>query len=325
MSDSAEHATTGAAGDRPPKPVVKRMRWPFPIIWIVPVIAAILAGYYLYKHHQEVGTEISIEFDDATGVTAEQTLLLVRGVPVGRVKRLDLAEDHQRAIVRVRLDTRYDYLARERTAFWIVRPQLSLASVSGLNALVTGPYLEARPGDGNKTEHFKGVAQAPLIAQPGMKFVLHADRIGDVTINSPVTFRGIQVGVVQDIRLSNVADSANITIYIWKPYTVLVRSTTAFWSVKAADIKGSLFSGIKLDVESIRSIFTGSITFATPDKSIGRPAPEMGDFFLNESPRDEWLLWKPKISLTEEPSEAAPTGIVPNVSNNPLPAPQQKH
>jgi hypothetical protein len=49
---------------KPPLPKIKKMRWPFPIIWIVPVIAACLAGYYVEQHHQENGIEIAISFDD---------------------------------------------------------------------------------------------------------------------------------------------------------------------------------------------------------------------------------------------------------------------
>jgi paraquat-inducible protein B len=155
--------------------------------------------------------------------------------------------------------------------------------------------------------------------------VLHADRLGEITLDSPVTYRGVQVGNVQDIRLSDVADSTNITVFIWEPYTVLVRTNSAFWSVKGADLKGDLLNGIKLNINSLRSILTGSITFATPDKPIGKQIPSDGYFILNDAPRDEWLTWKPKIPISPGENSPPPPGVVPNSGSPALPAPQGKH
>ena len=64
-----------AAESSLPKPLVETMRWPFPLIWLVPIAAAIVAGYYLYQAHKDHGPEITIEFADATGVRAGETVV----------------------------------------------------------------------------------------------------------------------------------------------------------------------------------------------------------------------------------------------------------
>ncbi len=286
----------------PPRAIVRKMRWPFPIIWIVPVVAAALAGYFLYQRHQERGSEITIQFNEAQGLKPGESALVVRGVTVGQVKSVELSEDLQHVNVQARLATAYSSIAKTDTVFWLVRPEISLENVSGLNTLMSGPYIEANPGDGAPTKTFKGLEQAPRRDPHGMKIILHADQIGQLTLDSPVNYRGIQVGVVQDIRLSDVADSVNVTVVVWNRYRDLVRSNSQFWVVKGAELKGGLFTGVKLQLDSLRSILTGGVAFATPEKNSGEAVAENSQFFLNDQSKDEWLKWKPKIPI--EPHES---------------------
>ena len=57
-----------------PRPVVKKMRWPFPIIWLVPLAAAILTAFFLRDKIRERGTEITIQFNDGSGLKPGQTM-----------------------------------------------------------------------------------------------------------------------------------------------------------------------------------------------------------------------------------------------------------
>ncbi len=221
----------------------------------------------------------------------------MRGVTVGQVKSVQLSKDLQHVEVRARLATAYDSVARADTVFWLVRPEISLENISGLNTLMSGPYIEANPGSGAQTKSFKGLEQPPRREFDGLKVILHANALGSLTLDSPVNYRGIKVGVVQDIRLSDEADSVNVTVIIWDRYRDLVRSKSQFWVVKGADIKGGLFTGLKVQLDSIRSILTGGVAFATPEKDPGNPVSEESQFFLNEESKDEWLKWKPKIPV----------------------------
>lgn len=308
--------------DELPRPVVRRMWWPFPLIWIVPVAAAALAGYYLYQHHKARALEIVIRFDDASGLTPSQSVVQFHGATVGRVQSISLSDDHQSAQVRIRLDQSAEFLARRHTIFWMVKPELSADRVSGLNTLVSGPYIAVAPGDGEPTTQFDGLAEKPVINRPGKKVILHADALGQISVNSPVTYRGIQVGVVQDVRLSNRSDSANITIFIWEKYWVLIRPTTEFWTVKGADIKGGLFSGVEFKVDSLRAILTGGIAFATPENDMGDMVSESSNFFLNDQPKPEWLRWRPKIAID---APAAPPSQAAGAKAGASPLPNLKH
>lgn len=306
-----------------PRPIIRKMRWPFPIIWIVPLVAAALTGYFLYERHRERGNEITIEFNEAPGLKPGESALIVRGVTVGQVKSVELSKDLQHVEIRARLATAYDSVARADTVFWLVRPEISLENISGLNTLMSGPYIEANPGSGAPSKSFKGLEQPPRPNFHGLKVVLHANTLGSLTPDSPVNYRGIKVGVVQDIRLSDEADSVNVTVIIWDRYRNLVRSNSEFWFVKGADIKGGLFSGLKLQLDSLRSILTGGVAFATPEKNPGDPVSEESQFFLNEESKDEWLKWKPKIPIeakeakikSDKDESKSGSGLMPGVKH----------
>jgi paraquat-inducible protein B len=302
-----------------PRPVIKKMRWPFPIVWIVPLAAAVLAGYFLYERHRQQGKEISIEFPDGNGIIAGQTQMLVHGISVGEVKSIELSEDHQHAIAHVRLNQADAFIAKKGTLIWVVRPQLSLSNISGLNTLVSGPYIEALPGEGDEETHFYGRLNPPVLIGSGIRIILHGERLEHISPDSPLTYRGIQVGEVQDIRLSDEADAANITVYVWSEYIPLVRSNSQFWIIKGADIQGGLFGGLKLKLDSLSALLAGGIAFATPDEP-GAVVSDGGAFDLNENSKDEWLKWKPKIRLPRVDSVNASEEKTIKQDQNSLPA-----
>jgi paraquat-inducible protein B len=280
---------------QPVKPVptarVEKSTWPFPLVWLVPVAAAVLAGWFFYQRHQERGVEIVIRFTDGSGLKPSETTVDVSGVTVGHVRAIDLADDHKTVLVHVQLETRNAFLAKANTKFWVVRPEVSLSNISGLNTIVSGPYIDAKPGDGAQTVQFTGLEAAPKFDPPGLHLLLYADQAQHVTDDSPVTFRGIQVGAVRDVRLGDDSARAGIDIVIYDRYRYLVRSKSVFWVDKGADLKGSLFGGVKLNLGSVQSLLVGSIAFGTPEKDSGTVVSDGAQFELFDQPKDEWLHW----------------------------------
>lgn len=316
MNDRSEAKDMSAA----PMPKIKRMRWPFPIIWIVPLLAACLAGYYLYLHHQENGTELIINFDDGAGLKQGETMVSLHGVTIGRVKTVELSGDHSHAVAKVQLTTDADYLAHAGTLFWVVKPELSLQNISGLNTLVSGAYIDCQPGDGPICHTFNGLGGPPAVVGEGLSIIGSADSIGSLTVDSPVNYRGIQVGIVKDIRLSSDSQAANVTLFIWERYRVLVRTHSQFWMIKGADISGSLFSGLQLRLGSVQNILTGGVAFATPEKDLGAPVADGFTFVLHDRPEDEWLKWKARIELPPAGPEAGEKKSAGDAEKGELPA-----
>lgn len=282
-----------------PAPRIEKMRWPFPLIWIVPFAAACASAWFLFDRYQGMGPEIRIRFVDVGGVKPGETPVEYRGVPVGLVQSVGLSEDLKNAVLTVRLQRSAESLAKKGSRFWLVRPELGQESISGLGTIFSGPYLDVQPGEGPPERDFEGLAKAPLSpTEAGLRLRVSASHMGTVSIGSPVYFRGVRVGNVERISLSKDATRAEAHVVIAKPYASLVRRESRFWRVAGADVRGSLFGGVDVKVESLRSLVLGGISFATPDDAGSKGVPAGADFDLADEPKKEWLEWSPRISLS---------------------------
>ena len=56
-------------------------------IWIVPIIALIIAGWLAYQHFAERGPEIRIIFPQNEGLVAGQSVVKSSNAPVGKVTK----------------------------------------------------------------------------------------------------------------------------------------------------------------------------------------------------------------------------------------------
>ena len=299
---------TPSADEHLPKPVVKKMRWPFPAVWIIPVLALIAAGYYFYDRHRERAVQITISFADGAGVRPGETSLTVHGVEVGKVMAVDLSGDHQHVEFTVDLAEKNASIASHGAKFWIVRPDFTNGNISGLGTIVAGPHIEVLPGDGKAVEsHFTGQEQPPLDVGQGIKLILHTPHLDHLQANSPVYYRGIQTGVVQDVRFSGDSTQVNVTLFIWNRYAPLVRADSEFWSISGADLKGSLISGLELKLGTIRSLITGGIAFASPADKDGKPTGAAAidglRYELHSEAKKDWEAWSPNIPINPESAE----------------------
>jgi paraquat-inducible protein B len=282
-----------------PAPNVSHAR-AFPLIWVVPVVAAAIGAWMGIRELHDRGREITIDFADGTGVEAGRTVLEYKGVSAGTVVAVELRPGLDGVSVRLRLKRIASSLASSGAQFWIVHPEISFAGVKGLDTLVTGVRINVLPGSGALESHFTGLdkAPAPDVVDEGRSFILQADNLGSLTTGAPVFYREFKVGTVEASRLSEDSTSVLIRIHLDAPYGDLVRTSTKFWNTGGFNFKVSLFGGAQLKDTSLESLVTGGVAFATPDTPpLAPPAPADTQFGLASEPDKEWLKWSPKIPI----------------------------
>jgi paraquat-inducible protein B len=285
----------------PKAAVKKKWRWNFPVVWVIPLLAVIVAGYLVYDRVREFGPKITIKFKDVSGLKIGQTPIKYRGVTIGEVTAVELTEDQQGALVKVRLRHSAASVAREESIFWIVRPEVGIGNVTGLGTVISGPEIQVLPGSGDDRREFVGLESQPVaLDRGGLKIVLRSNRFGSLKPGSPVYYRGIEVGAVQDAQLSGNATAVDIHLFIKQRYANLVRSGSKFWNVSGVDVSAGLFRGVEIKLESLRSLVAGGIAFATPDDSKATPAKTGTVFPLYDGPKKEWLEWAPRIPIPPE-------------------------
>jgi paraquat-inducible protein B len=287
-----------------PRPVYeqkKRTHW---LIWLIPALVAIAAGFYMRDYLEQRGPLITIKVSSADGLKISDTPLLHRGVMIGKVASIDLDEDNRKALIQIRLRRHEEAFAKEGAEFWIVRPEVSGTDLQGLGTLFSGPYIDSIPGNGEKKKEFNGLSKPPSNFGEGLEIVVHASRIGHLEENSPVYYRGEQVGIVRDVRLSPTADEVQARLTVWRRYSPLVRANSKFWPVSGFDVKGGIFSGLEMKLNSLKTVVSGGISFATPDKNMGPVVKNGTNFNLEKESKDDWLNWAPKISIRPSASES---------------------
>ena len=279
---------TDAAQDSPPTPalpeptVVRVKRTRLSLAWLVPIAALVIGAVLIARALLQAGPEITITFRNAEGLEAGRTEVRFKEVVVGKVTKVGLSPDRERVLVTVKLDKAVGNLAVSDTRFWVVRPRVSLAGVSGLGTLFSGSYIGVDAGEIDEPEiHFTGLETPPFVlrGEPGRTFELAAQDLGSLDIGSPVYYKRTPVGRVAGYSLDPERDVLAVQIVIDPPNDRLVSTQTRFWAASGIDLSLSA-SGFTLDTQSLVSVLVGGVAFANPpDASASAPPAPDGHRF----------------------------------------------
>ena len=258
----------------------------FSIVWIIPIVAALVGGWLAYKTISEKGPTIRISFSDSAGIEAGKTKIKYKSVEAGVIKDVEMAEDLSQVFVIAEMKKSTVPHLTENTRFWVVRPQIGLGGVSGLDTLVSGAYIEIDPQSGPPTLEFMGLDTPPLVTsrEKGTQYVLVAQKLGGLQPGSPLDYHGVQAGEVMDFHFAEDGQSLLINIFVKTPFDKRIREHTQFWNASGIQAKVGA-EGINVEVASIAALIAGGISFDTPilDVENANQSPEGYTFELYKS------------------------------------------
>ncbi len=265
---------------------LRRRRRRISPIWLVPLVAILIAGYLGWRTYSDRGSLVTVTFRDAAGLTAGQTQVRYKAVQVGTVEGIELSGDLQQVQVRLRMTRTVEGRLTEAARFWVVRPRLTAGNVSGLETIVSGAYIEFDPGgEGAARREFSGLENPPGVRsdEPGRVFTLQARRVGSLDRGSPVFFRDVTVGEIIDIDPPGLDGNVSVQAFIRAPFDGYLREGSRFWNISGVTI-GFGGSGVKVELESLRALLAGGIAFDTPHELRDEPpAPDATRFELYDS------------------------------------------
>ena len=269
-------------------------------MWLVALACLVVAIGIVWWSMPEQGISITIHFPEGHGLKSEDYVRF-RGIDVGIVDEVKLNRELSGVDVDVNLLPFATPLAREGTRFWIVRPELSLGRISGLETAVGDKYIGLIPGeaDGEGKLVFEGLASAPAdaIENRGIEILVRGERRSSVTAGSPVNYRGVIVGRVLSVGLSPDGLNVDARLRIFDKFTRLVTSETKFWANSGLDASFSVGGGVKIEMESLETLVQGGVSMLTI-QSGGRPAKPGDDFVLHSSPGKDWYERAGRVQTT---------------------------
>jgi paraquat-inducible protein B len=254
-----------------PAAVPAQSRWSrLPLIWMLPVVV-ILAGVFVVIYEELAqGTSIDIRFHNAEDLEADKTKIRYKDVEIGEVRDIHVSKDRKEVIVTAMIHRDASEYLVDDTRFWVVRPRVSAAGVTGLGTLVSGAYISVEVGKSAKgSKHFVGMEVPPIVTAdlPGREFVLHAEDLGSLSIGSSVFYRHLAAGQVVGYTLDPSGNGVTLKVFIDAPFDTYVTGGTRFWQASGVDM--SITSdGVKLRTESLTSILQGGVAFQSlPDSA----------------------------------------------------------
>ncbi len=252
---------------------IRSRRLGLSLAWLVPIVAALVGLSMLVGAWRDAGPTIEISFDTASSLTPEKSPVKYRNVAIGEVRKITLSENHQNVVVTVDLNKDAEAFAREDARFWVVKPRIGAAGVSGLDTLLSGDFIAATPGTSDTFgKTFQGLETPPPITydEPGKRFNLKAPDLGSLDIGSAVYYRKVRVGEVVSYELVPSGEWVNLGIFITAPNDQYVTTNSRFWNASGIDV-GVSTEGIELDLQSLAAVLAGGIAFEVP---VRQPASE---------------------------------------------------
>ncbi len=235
-------------------------------IWIVPIIALVIAGWLGYKHFAERGPEIKIIFPQNESLIAGQSVVKFRNIPAGKVTKIYADEESDGVVVVVRMNNKQSkpYLT-EHAKFWIIKPEVGLSGISGLDTLISGTYINvySKAGGKNFKEKFIGLTQPYRDSMEGEYFHLLSFDGKDVSVGMPIFYKNIKVGQVEYLYLGLNNKSVDTIVFIDKQYTHLVHDDSKFWVKSMLNVDFSK-GNLDVNIAPVKFILQGGIVFSSP-------------------------------------------------------------
>jgi paraquat-inducible protein B len=236
-------------------------------VWIIPLVAAVVAiGLAIQKIVRE-GPMITIILESAEGVEAGKTFVKYKDVNIGEVTAVRLSDDLREVELSARIDRGVSDAMVEDAKFWIVRPRVSMRGISGLGTILSGNYVGFEPGKSKtRVSRFLGLSMPPTTTSstPGKAFVLEAEDVASIGIGSPVHYRGLRVGQVVEYDLSKDGKKVEVRVFVDAPNDKFVHPGTRFWNSRG--LKVSLgANGMDVQMESLLALIEGGVAFDTPE------------------------------------------------------------
>lgn len=248
-------------------------------IWIIPLITAFIGIWIVFYHFSHQGPLVTLITTNAEGIEANKTAIKSRSVDVGIVETVSLSNDLNTVIITARLKNKMQTMLRDDSVFWIVKPQVGREGVSGLNTLLSGSYIEIRPGRSKVTKEEFILQDTPPLASgdaKGLRISLESAQAGQLSPGDPILYRGFRVGTVEGSEFDTNARVMRYKLFITSPYELLVTKNTRFWLDSGFTVDLSS-EGMNFQMSSLQTLISGGISFDVPDGWIAGEAAKTGD------------------------------------------------
>ena len=236
------------------------------VIWIIPILALLVALTVAWQSYNERGPLITVEFENGAGIQAGETELKFRDVTIGVVEKVGFTASLSKVTAQIRVEKDVAPFIDASAVFWIVQPEVTAQGITGLSTVLSGVYIEGSWDEkiGAYADLFQGASEAPLIrpGQEGLEIAFKTTANGQLTDNAPILYKGIEVGRVGRAKIDPRNNFAVVEALIFEEHRTLVNNSTRFWDASGFSVTLGP-AGAEIDFSSLATLVGGGITFDT--------------------------------------------------------------
>jgi paraquat-inducible protein B len=256
------------------------------MVWLLPIIAALIGIGMVFQQWQNKGIEIVIVFENAKGLEVNKTKVKFRDVDIGTLQEIRFSQDGDAIEAIVDIEKNMQNYLHSDSQFWVERPRIGSAGITGFGTLLSGAYITIDPGKSEYySQQFVGL-ETPPISSPtsqGIKLKLVSSGGKSLTVGNPVVYRGFEVGAVESVDFNIALRQVTYGIFIQAPYDGLITSNTYFWNSSGVSFTANT-EGVTIDLASVESFLSGGVQFDVPDDlTLGDRITQSQDFKLYTS------------------------------------------
>ncbi|MCG6216323.1 PqiB family protein [Vibrio furnissii] len=221
-----------------------------------------------FNQEQSQSVPLTLTADSSFGLD-KYAQILYRGVAVGSVTAVKLAEDHVEFDVQI--DKQYAALVRSQSRFYVTGAATAELTEAGLNVsippakqLLTGSISFVSEGNATMQANYRlyqsqSLAEIAKYNQSGSQTLqLFADELPPVSAGSPLLYRNLKVGTIANFKLTQ--NGVLIEAKIENQYKHLITPQTVFWNRSGVEVNASL-SGVSVKAAPLQTLIQGGIAF----------------------------------------------------------------
>lgn len=225
------------------------------------------ARFHLYDSYEETllsEDEIVLTMKEHHGLEAKRSKLFYKGVEAGIVDKLEHDPIHNKTKAKLRIHKDFRKLANEKAYFWVVKPELSIDRVEGLDAILKGSYINFVSSDEDAKAKTNFVLHHKKPQPKALRVNVLTNNVDSIKEGTGVFYHGIKIGSVGSYVLDKNMKVFRLTLLIQPKYAKLVNATSIFYNNSGFDFSATL-EKVEFNTGSIESLLRGGIAVDTLD------------------------------------------------------------
>ena len=203
------------------------------------------------------------------------------GLTVGKVEKLELQNVKKQIKATAYIEGQYyPLLTKLGSKFNVISPEISTSGVKNIDAALQN-YISVEAGSGKAETQFtlEDTDTLKTTYDSGFPVIVETSDAQGIQVEAPVLYRGMQVGIVKKMSLSELGDRVFIHLAIENKYQHLVRNNTEFWAASGYTMDISL-QGVSMNSGTMSQLLNGGIAFSTPSGRVVQPQAKPNRHFL---------------------------------------------